>query len=232
MMEDNGITNGKKSNFSNNQKGGEILVEKLQKGRAGLKSTSTVSTSDAKAATGVTKAATGDAKATTGDAKKGDAKTSDAKKGDAKEKKDKKQNKNKIPKSNAPPSSVTIPGAPGSVKVVNIGEEDNKPLTKKEINKQKRKDLKANLKEAKEKRKANQASRREAREKKREKDKATKEKYMSGSFFERAKGYVMKGLSAVSIVLVVYGVVLFPIVICAVFLYMVLKKCFTTLMKL
>ena len=253
MMEDNGITNGKKSNFSNNQKGGETLEEMLQKRKAGLKSTSTASTGDAKAATGDAKAATGDAKAATGDAKAatGDAKaatsdakaatsdakaatsdakaaTGDAKKGDAKEKT---QNQNKPPKSNAPSSSATNPGAPGSVQVINIGEEDKKPLTKKEINKQKMKDLKANLKEAKEK-KANQASRREAREKKREKDKETKAKYMSGSLFERVQGYVMKGLSAVSIVLVLYGVVLFPIVICAVFLYMVLKKCFTTLMKL
>ena len=187
MMEDNGITNGKKSNFSNNQKGGEKLEEILQKRKAGLKSISTASTGDAKAATGDAKA-----KAATGDAK----------------------------------------AATGSVQVINIGDEDKKPLTKKEINKQKRKDLKANLKEAKEKRKANQASRREAREKKREKDKETKAKYMSGSLFERLQGYVMKGLSAVSIVLVLYGVVLFPIVICAVFLYMILKKCFTTLMKL
>ena len=42
----------------------------------------------------------------------------------------------------------------------------------------------------------------------------------------------MKGLAAVSIILVLYAAVVFPIIICAVFLYKVLKYCFTNLMKL
>ncbi len=85
---------------------------------------------------------------------------------------------------------------------------------------------------SKETRKEKRASRKAAKQERQAKDKALKDKYMSGSMFERIKKYVMKGLTAISIVLVLYAVVLFPIIICAVFLYKVLKYCFTNLMKL
>ena len=90
-------------------------------------------------------------------------------------------------------------------------------------------DLSGKLKET---RKEKRASRKAAKQERQAKDKALKDKYMSGSMFERIKKYVMKGLTAISIVLVLYAVVLFPIIICAVFLYKVLKYCFTNLKKL
>ena len=93
-------------------------------------------------------------------------------------------------------------------------------------------DYKENMKEVKQRGEEKKAARKQAKQVKKDKDKALADKYMSGSLFERIQGYIMKGLSAVSIILVIYGIVLFPIIICAVFLYMVLKQFFTNLIKL
>ena len=92
--------------------------------------------------------------------------------------------------------------------------------------------FKKNMKDIKDIKKEKKESRQKERQESKEKNKALKDKHMSGSFFQRAQGYIMKGLSTIAIVLVLYGLILFPIIICAVFLYMVLKKCFMNLMKL
>ena len=264
IMEDNGITNGKKSNFSNNQKGGLDFTDAI-KAKAKER--------DARVAAGNSDDSTGASKAKISDAKTLSKEERERKENEESEQRfkkrmeelKKKKETRKVIQSNidsnknsfSPPPMAPPP--PLSYDPTKINKNDNSDKEKKEEKKKEEKgekgekkksnigdkfkkmdkkfgegieDLKENLKEVKKKKKENLASRKAEKEKKKAKDKELKDKYMSGSLFERAKGYILKGLSTVSIVLVLYGVVLFPVIVCAVFLYMVLKVCFTNLMKL